>query len=79
MEKKLGPMTVQKLIDFLQTVKNKQAVVALSCDSEGNGFSVMANNSFWSDGYIENRFGYADLDDEPFENSVPAIVLWGTN
>ena len=78
-KKKIAPMTVQELIDFLNTVENKKAVVGLACDSEGNGFTLMPNDQFWLPGYMENRFGYADFNDEPFEGAVPAIVLWGTN
>lgn len=74
------PITVQELINFLNTVKNKQTVVGVSIDSEGNGFSLIPNQLFYSPGYMENHLGYNDLEEEKInENLVPAIILWPSN
>jgi hypothetical protein len=76
---KLKPITVQELIDFLNTVKNKNAIVGIT-NSEGKGFSAIPNDQFWSKGYMENHLGHNELEYEPFdENFAPAIVLWGSN
>ena len=79
MTTKLKPMTVQDLIDFLNTVKNKNAIVGVACDSEGNGFSAIPNQQFYSVGYLENKLGYAEFEEEPFDGYVPVIILWGSN
>lgn len=78
-KKELRAITVQELIRFLNTVENKNAIVAVACDSEGNGFSPMPNDMFWDSGYIETGLGYSDFDNEPFEGAVPAVVLFGSN
>lgn len=79
MAKELKPMTVQELIAFLNTVKNKNSIVGIACDSEGNGFSAIPNSQFHSVGYLENKLGYAEFEEEPFDGLVPAIILWGSN
>lgn len=73
------PITVGELIELLKTVDPKM-LVALSCDSEGNGFSPIPDQLFYSTGYIENRLGDVDYEDEAFgPNTVPAIILWPSN
>lgn len=73
-------MTVKELMELLKTY-SEDTLVVLSEDSEGNGFSPLADHcsamyiaeSTWS-GYIE-----ADGDEEENSDAVPALILWPTN
>ena len=75
----IKPMTVGELVKFLKTIDQK-SIVCLACDSEGNGFSPMPNQMFYSAGYVENRLGTVEYSDESFgPDTVPAIILWPSN
>ena len=75
----LKPMTVGELVKLLKTLDQK-SIVCLACDSEGNGFSPMPNQMFYSTGYAENCLGCVEYRDESFgPNTVPAIILWPSN
>lgn len=81
---KIRPITAQELLDFLEKVNDKKrTVVGLAVDSEGNGFSLIPNDLFWSGGYVENELGTIDCDEVYEEKTsvtqVPAIILWPSN
>lgn len=79
-------MTVERLIQLLQAVTNKERVVVLQRDPEGNGYALAV------DGVDENAvFDGEDecgrevitddlrargFTDEDLGDGVPAIVLW---
>ena len=82
-EKEIRPITVQELIRLLSTVKNKNTVVGIACDSEGNEYSLIPNDQCWSGGYVENRLGSIDYDEvyeeKTSKTQVPVIILWPSN
>lgn len=78
-------MTVQELIDQLETIPDKDRIVILARDPEGNEFNPLEDiaTSAFSDGsiYLEEltesleELGYTDEDLGPGDE-VPAVVLW---
>ena len=75
----LKPITVAQLIAALKTIENKKALVGISVDSEGNGYSLIASEQFLMEGFMKPELGYAELRDEQEEGLVPAVILFGTN
>jgi hypothetical protein len=75
-------MTVQELIDLLEEVKDKDRIVIMASDSEGNSYSPLAavDDTAY---YVEDtsHSGYTvDADDrEDEDESVPALILGPTN
>ena len=85
-------MIVQQLIDRLNKVENKDRLVVMSKDSEGNGFSPLYD--FGEEAYAAETtwYGYVGLEklteedrkkgfseEDVIEDGVPALVLWPTN
>lgn len=74
-------MTVRELIEMLKK-RPQNSLVILSRDSEGNGFSPVADE--YSLGLFNEEYGGEFYSDslEDFEEvnytGVPAIVLWPT-
>lgn len=56
----MNKLTVNKLIEFLKT-QNQNALVGLSCDSEGNSYSLIADECFYVDKvFLKNVLGTQD-------------------
>ncbi|MEG2540931.1 MAG: hypothetical protein RSB59_04065, partial [Clostridia bacterium] len=69
------------LIAFLKT-QNPNALVALSADSEGNSYSLVADESFYADNvFIKNVFGgqdtYLDEDEMATQKDGKVKDFWG--
>jgi len=75
----LKPITVSQLIAALKTIENKKSLVGISVDSEGNGFSLIANEQFLMEGFMKAELGYAELYDKQEEGLKPAVIMFGTN
>ena len=75
----LKPITVAQLIAALKTIENKKALVGISVDSEGNGYSLIASEQFLMQGYMDGELGYSDFFEEPEDGLKPAVILFGTN
>jgi len=77
-------MTVNELIEFLQTVPGWYDIV-MSCDGEGNNFSILSDSAIceyipetkWY-GEIRDEDWYEDIDDGDLEEEYEpnAVVLW---
>ena len=88
----MKPITVKELIGVLNTL-DQDTLVALSCDSEGNSFSLVPEDDFCSSGYLKNCLGQQDIyyDDEDISKSSflqekieskelkRTIILWPSN
>lgn len=85
-------MTVQELIDKLEEVEDKNQIVIMSKDAEGNNFSPFAHMSaqaYRSDSTWSGEIGLEELTPEleehgysegdVMEDGMPAIVLWPVN
>jgi len=75
----LKPITVAQLIAALKTIENKKTLVGISVDSEGNGYSLIANEQFLMEGFMKPDLGYADLRVEQEDGLKPVVILFGTN
>ena len=75
----LRPITVAELIAALKTIENKKTLVGISVDSEGNGFSLIANEEFLMGGFMNAELGYAEFSDKNEPGMKAAIILFGTN
>ena len=78
----MKPIRVKELIESLKAC-DPNAVVAISSDGEGNGFSCMADKeSIVSNAYIKNELGGQD---EFFNKAnvkkklVKCVILWPSN
>jgi hypothetical protein len=75
-------MTVRELIEVLQDL-NPGAIVVLSKDAEGNGFSPLQGKLTGVDvGHYEPRSTWAgDFESAPeaLRASAPAVCLWPEN
>jgi hypothetical protein len=58
-EIKNGMMTVQELINRLSEIKNKDRVVVMAKDGEGNDYSPLYN--FWEGRYEANTTWYGEV------------------
>lgn len=82
-------MTVQELIDILQAIANKNAIVILSKDAEGNNCSPLQVVDDSEETYYEAETTWSgelyDVEDvegwseEDTKNMEPCIVLWPVN
>ena len=75
----LKPITVKELIAALQTIDDKNALIGISVDSEGNGYSLIPNEQFLMEGYTLPTLGLIDLEGDPGGNLKPAVILFGSN
>ena len=75
----LKPITVAELIAALKTIENKKAFVGISVDSEGNGYSLIANEQFLMEGFMKPELGYSEFRDEQEDGLKPVVILFGTN
>ncbi len=75
----MKPITVSELIKALKSLNVPDALVGISVDSEGNGFSLIANEEFVAKGFMPNTLGYAEFYDEECEDTMPAVILFGSN
>jgi hypothetical protein len=77
-------MTVKQLIERLNQVENKNRIVVMSRDPEGNGYaplSVVDEGSAYKDGEVgietltedDRKQGYSE---EDVLKGRPALVLW---
>ena len=71
-------ITVKELIAALKQ-QDPTAQVGLSVDSEGNGFSLVPNEQFLSNGFMSEELGYNDFDEKKSKKTIPTVVLWGSN
>lgn len=83
--------TVGQLIYLLQEeIKNglsPDALIVLSKDAEGNGFSpcsslgigVYESHSTWSGEFYDDAYLEEETEFPPAADSVPAVSLWPTN
>ena len=85
-------MTVQELIDQLNTIEDKNRIVILQKDSEGNGYSPLAgaddNAVYEADTKYSGTVGYERItkdlrasgySDDDVGTGVPCAVLWPVN
>lgn len=76
-------MTVRELILRLSTCKNKDAIVILQKDAEGDGYSPLRddNDPAVVDAYVAETTWYGEVysADEAPGNAVPCIVLVPVN
>lgn len=71
----MKPITVKELIALLKT-QNPNACVGMSRDSEGNGFSLMANEYLITEkSYLFNKLGAQDSYIEPKQYDVEGEVV----
>jgi len=75
----LKPITVKELIATLKTIENKNALVGISVDSEGNGYSLIANEQFLMEGYAKPKLGLVDIEGDQGGNLKPVVILFGSN
>lgn len=75
----MKPITVEELIHALKEMNCPKALVGISVDSEGNGYSLIGNEYFMAQGYMPKALGYAELSEEKKPGYAPAIILFGTN
>jgi hypothetical protein len=66
-------MTVAELIAKLSALP-EDSLVVMSEDSEGNGFSPLAE--LGADNYAADTSSSGELTDDEDEGVVPAVVLW---
>ncbi len=74
-------MKIKKLIKELQKIKNQNAEVIVSSDSEGNGFAILRQvgreKALYS--YEDNQVELYDEEDDYKPTGLKeAIVLWPT-
>ncbi len=82
----MKPLKVKELIAVLMTM-NQEALVSISKDSEGNEFSLMANQqSISGEVFLEDKLGTQDTFFTAEEvvalrktGLVECILLWPTN
>jgi hypothetical protein len=71
----MKPITVKELIAVLKK-QNPNACVGMSRDSEGNGFSLMANQYLITEKcYLRHKFGAQDSYIEPEQYDVEGEVI----
>lgn len=75
----MRPITVAELIKALKEMKAPNALVGISVDSEGNGFSLIANEQFLAQGFMPKTLGYAEFYESETEGTKPAIIIFGSN
>ena len=75
----MKPITVEELIKALEEMNCPKAYVGISVDSEGNGYSLIANEYFLAKGFMPKRLGYGELSQEKRQGFAPAIILFGSN
>lgn len=75
----LKPITVKQLIAALKTIENSNALVGISVDSEGNGYSLIPNEQFLMEGYAMPELGYVDVEGSPGGSLKPVVILFGSN
>lgn len=81
----MAAITVQQLCDILHDMP-ADAIVIVSKDAEGNGFSPLPDEYWWSEGmyapdttWCGEYYDPTDPDVEVPDNAVVAICLWPTN
>lgn len=74
-------MTVQEFIDLLQEVDDKEREVVVQRDSEGNGYSPLAD--VWEGIYVPecawSGEAYTEDDGADQDDGLPALFLIPTN
>lgn len=86
----MAAITVKQLRELLaDSAIPDDAIVVLSEDAEGNGFSPMPADQGWSvgeyvagstwSGAFYDATSYADPDEDEPEHGVAALCLWPTN
>lgn len=75
----IKPITVAELIATLKTIENKKALVGISVDSEGNGYSLIPNQQFLMEGYVSPELGLVDIEGDAGGSLKQAVILFGSN
>ena len=75
----LKPVTVKDLIAALKTIENKDALVGISVDSEGNGYSLIPSEQFLMVGFAKPKLGLVDIQEAGGESLKPVVILFGSN
>ena len=75
----MKPITVAQLIKGLKSMNTPNALVGISVDSEGNGFSLIANEQFLMQGFMPGTLGYAEFYENETEGTKPTIIIFGSN
>lgn len=75
----IKPITAGELIATLKTVENKKALVGISVDSEGNGYSLIPSEQFLMEGYVKPELGLVDIEGDAGENLKQVVILFGSN
>ncbi len=75
----LQPITVAELIATLKTIENKKALVGISVDSEGNGYSLIPSEQFLMEGYAEPKLGRIDIEGDAGGDLKSVVILFGSN
>ena len=75
----LKPITVEQLIAALKTIENKKALVGISVDSEGNGYSLIPSEQFLMEGYAKAKLGPVDIEGDAGGDLKPVVILFGSN
>lgn len=76
--------TVKDLITILKSIENKDRVIILSRDEEGNGFAPLAE--LWASAYKDGDVGIEELtqkleeqgysEEDVIKNGQPCVVFW---
>ena len=75
----LKPITVSELIATLKTIENKKALVGISVDSEGNGYSFIPSEQFLMEGYAKPKLGRVDIEGNAGGDLMQVVILFGSN
>jgi len=75
----LKPITVAELIATLKTIENKKALVGISVDSEGNGYSLIPSEQFLMEGYAKPKLGLVDIEGDAGGDLKQVVILFGSN
>lgn len=75
----IKPITVGELIATLKTIENKKALVGISVDSEGNGYSLIPSEQFLMEGYVKPKLGLVDIEGDAGGSLKQVVILFGSN
>lgn len=74
----MKPITARELISELKKL-DPTTLVGISVDSEGNAYSLIADEQFLMEGFCEPRLGYVDIEGDPGGNQKAVVILFGSN